>query len=143
MCSSTYAVEELIPEAPRDKNRRMHGSFREVCGEKLPNLFGKKPEAKRPDDKPKQSKRDVLWDAAMKVMQPYKIAHADKEEGVIRTEEVTVDAFDPTGAHTYVITATVTETGVTATVTSSTDTKEHCAEFARKIRQDVMDEQTA
>ncbi|MDR2459083.1 MAG: hypothetical protein LBD43_03255 [Holosporales bacterium] len=131
-----------IPESHRDRNRNMHGSFLKVCGRRLPGLFEKKPEAERCDNKSK-SKKNAFWDAAMKVMQSYKIDHADKADGVIRTETITVATFNSAGTYTYVITVTVTKTGITVTATSSTDTKEHCAELAAKVRKDIMDEYTA
>ncbi len=92
----------------------------------------------QPTSKKKRSPKDLMWEAASQVLKPFSVSYANKDSGIIKTEEAGIPEFDTTNSCVYKITVNVTDTGkLSVHISSAEDSKtriqKHEALLQKKI----------
>lgn len=84
-------------------------------------------------------KKDRVWESALHVLQSFPISYANKESGIIKTEEVYVHEFDTTDSCQYKIIISVSDDGeISVIINSPNDSKNRLQKHEQLLKTKIM-----
>jgi hypothetical protein len=137
VCFATFRINAI--EDPSDHRKYGFGSIREVFFRKSKDNEAEKRPAVQQDNA--LSKKDKAWRATMATLlaQELPIAYANKETGVIKTEETHTQAFDASGKILYQIVIHVSENGILSVcVKSPSDSKKNLKRHGEQFEKLIL-----